>query len=88
MLIMAIPPFEPTQLRLLYEQVAEHITARIEAGDLQPGQRLPPERDLAVEYGVAYNTMRAALAMLRDRGLIITMHGRGTFVTPRPGDAG
>jgi DNA-binding GntR family transcriptional regulator len=44
------------------------------------GHRLPPERDMAGEYGVAYNTMRKSMEILRERGLIVTMHGRGTFV--------
>jgi GntR family transcriptional regulator len=81
---MPVPPFEPTPLRLIYEQVAEHIAMRIEAGDLQRGQRMAPERDLAVEYGVAYNTVRKAMEILRNRGLIITMHGRGTYVAEPP----
>jgi len=79
-LVMAVPPFEPRPTRLMYEQVAEHVAARIEAGELRPGQKMPPERDLATEYGVAYNTVRSAIAILRDRGLIVTMHGRGTYV--------
>jgi DNA-binding GntR family transcriptional regulator len=62
--------------------VADDITARIAAGELAPGARLPAERDLAVEYGVAYDTIRRATALLRDRGLIITIVGRGTYVTP------
>ena len=83
MLVMAVPPFKPTPLRLMYEQVAEHIAARIEAGELTPGTKLPPERELASEYGVAYNTMRSSMEILRDRGLIVTMHGRGTYVAER-----
>jgi GntR family transcriptional regulator len=78
-----VPPFSPTPLRLMYVQVAEHIAARIEAGELEAGQRLAPERDVATEYGVAYNTIRKSMEILRDRGLIITMHGRGTFVNDR-----
>ena len=50
---MGIPPFEPTPLRLMYEQVADHLAARIEAGEMAPGTKLPPERDLAAEYHVA-----------------------------------
>jgi GntR family transcriptional regulator len=82
------PAIDPTAPKLVYVQVADHITARIEAGELAPGARLPAERDLAVEYGVAYDTIRRATALLRDRGLIITIVGRGTYVTPedqRPG---
>nr|WP_234436181.1 GntR family transcriptional regulator [Streptomyces sp. NRRL S-813] len=65
------------------------IEARIRAGALQPGARLPAERDLAQEYGVAYLTVRRAAQVLRERGLILTVHGRGTFVAnpvPPEGD--
>lgn len=66
-------------------QVAEHITERIESGSLAPGARLPAERDMAVQYGVAYETIRRAAEVLRERGLIITLMGRGTYVA-RPED--
>ena len=69
-------------------QVADNIEVRIEAGEIS--HRLPSERDLAEEYGVAYQTVRHAMKLLRDRGLIITRQGRGTFVASargaRPGD--
>lgn len=80
---MKVPPFEPSQLRLMYVQVAEHIAARIDVGELAEGSRLPPERELAAEYGVAYNTMRRAMEVLREQGRIVTLHGRGTFVAER-----
>jgi DNA-binding GntR family transcriptional regulator len=54
---------------------------------IQPGARLPAERDLAQEYGVAHLTVRRAAQVLRDRELIETVHGRRTFVAdplPRP----
>jgi DNA-binding GntR family transcriptional regulator len=76
------PAIDPTAPKLIYVQVAEHIEARIAAGELALGARLPAERDLAAEYGVAYDTIRRATALLRDRGLIITIVGRGTFVAP------
>jgi GntR family transcriptional regulator len=76
------PRIDPDAPKLVYVQVADHITARIEAGDLARGARLPAERDLATEYGVSYDTIRRATALLRDRGLIITIVGRGTYVTP------
>jgi DNA-binding GntR family transcriptional regulator len=75
-----IPPIDPSRPVLVYVQVADHIEARIRAGELRPGQKLPAERDLAAELGVAYDTIRRATAVLRDRGLIITIVGRGTFV--------
>ena len=72
----------PDAPKLIYVQVADHITARIGAGELARGARLPPERDLATEYGVSYDTIRRATALLRDRRLIITIVGRGTYVSP------
>ena len=68
---------------LLYVRVAADIAARIESGELAPGVRLRSERDLAAHYEVAYQTVRRATALLRERGLIVTVHGRGTFVTER-----
>ena len=65
---MAVPPFEADPLQLAYVQVADHIAARIEAGELERGTRLPPERELAAQYGVAYNTLRRSMDVLRDRG--------------------
>jgi DNA-binding GntR family transcriptional regulator len=63
-----------------YIQVANHIAARIEFGEIK--HKLPAERALAEEYGVAYQTVRHAMQVLRERGLIITRQGRGTFVAP------
>ena len=76
------PAIDPNAPKLVYLQVADHIAARIEGGELAPGARLAAERDLATEYGVSYDTIRRATAVLRDRGLIITIIGRGTFVKP------
>jgi GntR family transcriptional regulator len=76
------PRIDPEAPKLVYVQVADHIAARIASGDLAPGARLPAERDLATDYGVSYDTIRRATARLRDRGLIITIVGRGTYVTP------
>lgn len=82
-----IPEFDPQGPQLVYVAVADHISARIAAGELAPGARLPAERDLAEEYGVAYLTVRRAARVLRERGLILTVHGKGTFVAdPLPTD--
>lgn len=75
-----VPAFKLDPLKLVYEQVADHLALRITAGELAPGSRLPPERELADEYGVAYNTLRKAIAELRDRGLVITLRGHGNYV--------
>ncbi|PZH16772.1 GntR family transcriptional regulator [Streptomyces sp. NTH33] len=75
-----VPEFNPQGPQLIYVALADHIEARIRTGELQSGARLPAERDLAQEYGVAYLTVRRAAQVLRERGLIVTVHGRGTFV--------
>jgi DNA-binding GntR family transcriptional regulator len=85
--VTEVPPWKPTRLRLLYEQLAEHIAARIDAGDLQPGQRLPPQKDLATEYGVAYHTVRSAVGLLEERGYIVVIHGGGTYVAEREAES-
>ena len=73
---------DPDAPKLIYVQVADHIASRIAAGELAPGARLPAERDLAADYGVSYDTIRRATALLRERELILTVVGRGTYVTP------
>ena len=61
-------------------QIEEQLADRIEAGALAPGDRLPPERDLAQALGVSRMTVRQALASLAARGLVERGVGRGTFV--------
>jgi GntR family transcriptional regulator len=68
---------------LAYVQIADDITARITSGELRPGARLLSERALADYYGRSYQTVRRAMEVLRERELITTIHGRGTFVTER-----
>jgi GntR family transcriptional regulator len=70
-----------------YLRVANEVAARIESGEFV--HRLPAERELAEDYGVAYQTVRRSMRVLRDRGLVITRQGRGTFVDPaaRRGDS-
>jgi GntR family transcriptional regulator len=63
-------------------QVAVDIEADIDAGRLAPDTRLPSEAELATQYGVARVTVRRAIAQLRDRGKVVTVHGRGTYVVP------
>ncbi|MER5222134.1 winged helix-turn-helix domain-containing protein [Streptomyces flaveus] len=62
------------------QALADHIAARVASGDLSPGARMPGERDLGAEYGVAYLTARRAVRELRDRGLVVTLPAKGTFV--------
>lgn len=63
-----------------YEQLAVILEAKIRAGELSLGTRLPGEMVLAQEYGVGSNTVRRALDLLRQRGLVVTVRARGSFV--------
>ena len=62
--------------------IAEAIRTQIESGELQPGAKLPSERDLASTYGTARNTAREAVRILGEAGLVITDQGKGSFVRP------
>lgn len=64
----------------LYLQIAESLLDRIESGDLAPGDRLPPERDLSERLGVNRMTVRRALRTLEDQGLLNRRQGDGTYV--------
>jgi GntR family transcriptional regulator len=75
---LAAPGGRDSDLR--YMHVANDIAARIKTGELAPGTRLRSELDLAERYGVAYQTIRHAMKVLRERGLIVSIQGRGTFV--------
>ncbi len=81
-LMSAVPPFDAAsgEPAYVYVRMADHIEARIRAGNLPPGSRLPGERDLAAEYAVALGTARRAISELRSRGLVVTLPAKGTFV--------
>ncbi|MCI0521544.1 MAG: GntR family transcriptional regulator, partial [Chloroflexi bacterium] len=64
----------------LYIQIAEAFVAQIEAGELNPGDRLPPERELSEHLGVNRMTLRRALRALEGQGLLLRRHGVGTYV--------
>jgi GntR family transcriptional regulator len=67
----------------LYVQVADAIEARIHGGELQPNRPVPSENQLVQEYGIARGTARKAIDLLRERGLVTTVVGRGTYVLPK-----
>jgi len=74
------PAFDPDSAVPLFEQAADYVAARIAAGELAPGQKLPAERDLAEEWQIGYQTVRRAMRELRERGLVVSRVGKGTFV--------
>ena len=64
----------------LYERIAAEILRRVAAGELRPGDRLPPIRQAAGEWGVNLNTVARAYAALAERGILETRAGGGTVV--------
>jgi GntR family transcriptional regulator len=75
-----IDPLAPTPL---YVQLADLLAKMIERGELKEGDPLPSESYLQQEYGLARGTVRSAVRLLRDRGLVTTAPQRGTYVTRR-----
>ncbi|NDL58872.1 winged helix-turn-helix domain-containing protein [Phytoactinopolyspora mesophila] len=82
-----VKPFEPDRggPGYLFAKVADHIEARIRCGELSPDGRLAGERALAEEYGVSLGTARRAVAELRERGLVVVLPAKGTYVVPAGG---
>jgi GntR family transcriptional regulator len=69
---------------LLHDQVAAELRRAIAEGEAQPGERLPPAKDLAAVLEVNVNTVLRALRLLRDEGLVEFRRGRGVSVTGTP----
>jgi DNA-binding GntR family transcriptional regulator len=70
--------------QFVWQQIADDIAADIRSGVLPANSRLPSEQALAAEvYGVARATVRRAIASLVEEGLLVVVHGRGTFVASR-----
>ena len=70
-----------TQLR---HQLAQELRDRIRSGELAPGDKLPSEPELAADRAVSRSSIRAAITVLEEEGLISRRHGSGTYVTHRP----
>lgn len=63
-----------------YQRIVDDIRTRIESGDLQPGDKLPSSRELQEQYDTSHMTVRTAITILRDRGLVESVSGKGVFV--------
>lgn len=64
----------------LYQQISELLIRDIAAGRLIDGERLPPEREMAAQMGIAVGTLRRALADLTDKGMLERIQGSGNYV--------
>jgi GntR family transcriptional regulator len=77
-----------TDARPMYQQIMEQIRARIAAGDWPTGRELPSIRALAAALSVSVITIKRAYLDLENEGVIVTRHGKGSFVADVNGLAG
>ena len=68
----------------LYEQIAAVLAARIGDGTYPLRRRIPSEADICTEFDVSRPTARAAIRLLVERGLVVTVRGKGSFVVDQP----
>jgi GntR family transcriptional repressor for pyruvate dehydrogenase complex len=69
-----------------YEQVSERLREFIDDNDLQPGDKLMTERELAAELEVGRSTIREAITALRAQGIVEVRHGEGIYLLNRSED--
>lgn len=69
----------------MYVQLADILRDQIRRGELQPRRPLPSIRTLQQTYEVSDGTVKKAVQILRDEGLVRTVTGRGVFVSPPSG---
>ena len=65
-------------------QVVDHVRSLVAGGALRPGDRLPPERELAIELKISRSSLRAGIGFLSAMGVLKSRHGAGTFVSSGP----
>jgi GntR family transcriptional regulator len=75
---------DPTDPRPPKEQIAAFLRTAIETGELEPGSKLPSERELSERYGVSTQTGQEAVKLLKYEGLAIGQNGKGVFVRKTP----
>lgn len=78
---MTIPPIAHPRRQTTGDEAIERIRDRIVSGRYQPGDRLPPEHELAMDVGVSRNALREAVRALRLVGVLDVRQGDGTYVT-------
>ena len=76
---------QPIAPKRLADTIVEQLETMILEGTMQPGQRLPPERALAEQFGVSRPSLREAVQRLAAKGLLISRQGGGNFVTEHLG---
>jgi GntR family transcriptional regulator len=79
---LPITTIDRTSYEPAYSQLVRILTGQIAAGEFRRGARLPSEAQLCDRYGVSPMTVRRAINILADQGVVIARKGQGTFVRP------
>ena len=77
-------PVRSARNGLMREQVVHQVRVMIQEGKLKPGDRIPPERELARQLGISRPSLRAGLRFLGAIGVVTSRHGSGTYVAEGP----
>ncbi|MBW0100890.1 FadR/GntR family transcriptional regulator [Pseudonocardia sp. KRD291] len=83
MVDMSHGKIEPIRRLKVADSVAEQLESMIGRGDFSPGDKLPPERVLAEQFGVGRSSMREAIRIVEANGMLRTDHGIGVFVVSK-----
>ncbi|WP_432015003.1 GntR family transcriptional regulator [Streptomyces sp. HD1123-B1] len=75
---------DPTSDRAVFRQIADALREAIDKGRFREGDKLPSETELVDHFGVSRMTVRNSLSLLQQEGLVVSEHGKGVFVRPRP----
>ena len=81
-------PLAPPDTASTRDRVVDHVRRLIEERELGPGDRLPGERDLALELGLSRPSVRSGLEALEAMGVVVSRRGAGTFIADGPPDLG
>lgn len=73
---------KPIKTKKVSELIYEQLKDLIFQGRFKPGQKIPPERELAESFGVSRPSVKSAIEKLVNMGFLLQRQGRGTFVTP------
>ena len=69
-----------------YQKVIDWISKNIDNGTLKPGSRIPSENELCAKFGLSRQTVRHAILMLAEEGLLESRRGSGTYVADQKAD--
>jgi GntR family transcriptional repressor for pyruvate dehydrogenase complex len=81
-----MPQLRPVDRKPLYEQVGERLREFVDVNNLQPGDRLMTERELAQQLSVGRSSIREAITAMRIQGMVDVRHGDGIYLLRRPED--